>query len=119
MAAGVLQMSFSAVLDLSTLDGSNGFTIETVGSAFRQFVAGGDINNDGIADIIVGIPYIESDAGFVLYGTASARPAILNAANLSAPMGFRILEGSDTSEGQWVAVGDFDNDGFDDLLIAA
>lgn len=112
-------MAFSAVFNLSSLNGTNGFTIETIGSAYRLYVTGGDVNGDGVSDIVVGLPSASSDVGLVLYGTAGARPAIVSQASLSGPNGFRILQATEAQEGKWLAVGDFDNDGFGDLAVSA
>ena len=48
---------FASSLDLSALDGSNGFRIngEAAGDLCGRSVAGaGDVNGDGFADLIIG-----------------------------------------------------------------
>jgi hypothetical protein len=66
--------AWPAVVELSSLNGKNGFT--TSGNIQNEMsgwsVSGaGDINNDGLSDIIVGAPYCSSNAGraVVVYGS--------------------------------------------------
>ena len=50
---------FSSSLDLNNLDGTNGFAINGVatGDSLGFSVSGiGDVNNDGVDDLIVGAP---------------------------------------------------------------
>ncbi|RMF36741.1 MAG: hypothetical protein D6754_10830, partial [Alphaproteobacteria bacterium] len=75
---------FAANLDLSTLDGTNGYVIRGVDSvdrAGRALDASGDVNGDGINDIIInapgGDPYGAVNAGetYVVYGGVSSLAA--------------------------------------------
>jgi hypothetical protein len=75
---------FPANLDLSLLDGSNGFVLESVLDDYnvlgRGVSAAGDVNGDGIDDLIVGDPRANAggivDAGqaYVIYG--NLRPSL-------------------------------------------
>ncbi len=64
-------------LDLSNLDGTNGFTMH--GGAFdawagRRVAAGGDINGDGVDDLVVSAPYNYNGGRgmtYVIYGQSS------------------------------------------------
>ena len=66
----------SGALDISDLDGSDGFNLEgAAGDMSGHSVAGaGDVNNDGYDDLIVGSPGTdlgsETDAGtsYLIYG---------------------------------------------------
>ena len=72
--------TFSQTLSLSALDGSNGtklIGIDTTDAAGRSVSGAGDLNGDGIADVLVGAGSAESggpssvDSGevYVLFGT--------------------------------------------------
>jgi len=87
-------------------------------------VAGaGDVDGDGINDLIIGAPgaFMESGAG--------AAHLFLGAADIDASSEARILSGADTTfssktsgdvvGGSVAGVGDVDSDGHDDLLIGA
>jgi hypothetical protein len=66
--------AWPAVVELSSLNGKNGFTIsgnlKNENSGYSVSGAG-DINNDGLSDIIVGAPYWNSNPGraVVVYGS--------------------------------------------------
>src|SRR4051794_16946386 len=58
-AAGssVSASDFPAVIPLSSLDGSNGFRLDGIGSSASTGASvanAGDVNGDGIADVIIG-----------------------------------------------------------------
>ncbi len=70
---------FDAALELSELDGSNGFVLNGIdeGDFSGYSVSGaGDINGDGIDDLIIGAPYADpngsySGESYVVFGFAT------------------------------------------------
>jgi VCBS repeat-containing protein len=121
---------FSANFDLSTLNGSNGFTINGIAANDRSGISvssAGDINGDGIGDLIIGAanaaPNGNSLAGqsYVVFGKSSGFAASLNLSTLNGSNGF-ILNGitADDRSGTSVSsAGDINGDGIDDLIIGA
>ena len=127
--APVLAGSFPAELELDSLDGSNGFVLngEAMGNnSGRSVAAAGDINGDGIDDLIIGADRVDSngtDSGrsYVVFGSSGPFPNPLDLSTLDGSNGFA-LNGASAEErsGDSVsAAGDINGDGIDDLIIAA
>ncbi|MBH8555370.1 FG-GAP repeat protein, partial [Nostocaceae cyanobacterium CENA357] len=121
---------FSAGLNLSSLDGSNGFVINGINSfdsLGRSVSSAGDINGDGIDDLIIGAsnasPNRESGAGssYVVFGSSSGFNASLNLSSLDGSNGFVIngINSFDSSGSSVSSAGDINGDGIDDLIIGA
>ena len=120
---------FAGNLNLSTLTGSNGFKIsgEVVSDEFGSSVSeAGDINGDGIDDLIVGARSADpngssSGASYVVFGNRSGFAANLNLSTLTGGNGFRIsgVAADDRSGGSVSRVGDINGDGIDDLIVGA
>jgi len=97
------------------------FDSAEAGDLFGREVAVGDFNNDGYDDLAVGIPG-EDDTGavHVIYGSANGLHQWLGRTNQlwtqNSPGMFDSAETFD-SFGRSVAVGDFNNDGYDDLAV--
>ncbi|MFO1141769.1 MAG: integrin alpha [Amaricoccus sp.] len=90
---------FRASLDVAALDGHNGFRIEgaAAGDLAGFSVAGaGDVNGDGIGDVIVGARGADPDgrdaagSSYVLFGSAAGFGARVDLAALDGSDGFRI-----------------------------
>ncbi|MFW9264513.1 cadherin-like domain-containing protein, partial [Nostoc sp. CALU 546] len=121
---------FDAQINLSSLDGSDGFVIN--GITDRDYSGGsvssaGDINGDGFDDLIIGAlradPNGQSAAGssYVVFGSNSGFDAQFNLSSLDGSNGFVIngIAAFDLSGSSVSSAGDINGDGFDDLIIGA
>jgi len=127
---------FPPVLDLSSLDGSTGFTLHGIddGDSSGHSVSDvGDINGDGVDDLVIGAPPGDpegrSDAGeaYVVFGRTEGFPAnfplarLLPGAGGNGSEGFIVsgIDPNDEAGGRVRRAGDINGDGIDDLLISA
>ena len=114
--------------DLSSLNGTNGFTLEGIdggidGGDFSGHAVGGagDINGDGLDDVIVGafgadrngvVDY--SGEAYVVFGSTSSFPANFALSSLNGTNGF-LIQGVSTGDYSGADVsfaGDVNGDGF-------
>ena len=118
------------VLSLADLNGSNGFRINGIDSWDNSGVsvsAAGDINGDGIDDIIIGAAGANAggnlDAGetYVVFGAQNWTSAAIELSQLIGTNGFKIngIGKGDNSGGSVSAAGDVNGDGIDDIIIGA
>ena len=118
---------FPATISLADLDGNNGFVIKGINEnddSGRSVSNAGDINGDGIEDLIVGAPGANDNAGesYVIFGeTNVGSSGSFKLSDLNGNNGF-ILRGIDPSDGSGESVsnaGDINGDGFEDIIIGA
>ena len=117
---------FDATIDLSELDGNNGFAVGgiTIVSTLGYSVSGaGDINGDRFDDLIItpfGAPFV-SAASYVVFGTDTGFNARFDLASMDGSNGFTINKVGPigASIASVSSAGDFNGDGFDDLLLGA
>jgi hypothetical protein len=113
-------------LSLNSIDGANGFIVN--GTAPGQSLgysgtAAGDVNADGVNDIIIGAPGTndKTGAGYVIFGHSGAWPKIISIGDLNGSNGFT-LNGTVLSSVTGISVssaGDFNGDDIDDIIIGA
>ncbi|WP_338441852.1 hypothetical protein VZG28_01300 [Synechococcus elongatus IITB4] len=125
-----LKSGFAAELNLSALDGSNGFVINGITTGDQSGISvsnAGDVNGDGIDDLIIGAfrasPNGKTNSGqsYVVFGSKSGFAAELNLSALDGSNGF-VINGITTGDQSGISVsnaGDVNRDGVDDLIIGA
>ena len=123
------ESGFAANLNLSALNGTNGFQINGEAEydySGRSVASAGDVNGDGLDDLIIGARGadpngIDSGASYVVFGAAGGFAANLNLSALNGTNGFKMNGAAtyDQSGGSVASAGDVNGDGFDDLIIGA
>ncbi|MBM3934297.1 MAG: DNRLRE domain-containing protein [SAR202 cluster bacterium] len=113
--AGTYQLSSATTSDI-TLNGI------TAGDKPGFALAVGDLNGDGNADLAIGAPYGDpngTDSGevYVVFGPLTAGTYNLSSATTSDVL----INGADAGDlaGSSIAIGDVNNDGYDDIIIGA
>ena len=115
---------FDRNVDPESFDGLSGFSFN---SGATSVSSAGDINNDGIVDMLVGNANASANnlvgvgVTYVIYGKRGPFPTVLEPSALDGTIGFAVLgTNSEDRSGKFVGdAGDFNHDGVDDFLIGA
>ena len=114
--------------NLDNLDGNQGFVLKKANAADSLSIFAtdaGDVNGDGISDLIVGTedsdPTIPGKSYVVFGSNALGNTGLVNFADLDGSNGFEIngARNNDRAGSSISSAGDIDGDGIDDLLVGA
>src|SRR5690606_13202712 len=115
---------FPPMVAMSSLDGKTGFRLEGRSTTYVSVLdvrSAGDLNNDGIADIVVAAAGPQGERAVVVFGRDTvAGPGFPPAVDLSAldgATGFRLQGMPDRDTFAAAIVGDINGDGIDDLAM--
>jgi FG-GAP repeat len=126
-SAGQIAVIFGkANWDISTLNGLNGtiFEGETLGNSAGAYLAApGDVNGDGKADLLIGAPQANSNAGkvYLVHGTSNSLSSLNNLSAIETTLSGEVFNGLAGSRiGPVSGVGKFSSaDPFPDFVIAS
>ena len=120
---------FSSNIELDSLNGSNGFKLSGIHEDDRSggsVSSAGDINGDGIDDLLIGAYWADSNRTnsgetYVVFGSTSEFSSNFDLSDLNGSNGFKI---NGTGPGEWAGYsvdggGDVNGDGIHDILISA
>ena len=126
-------IDFNAIVPLSELDGSDGFRIDGENQSDHSgdsVSSAGDINGDGYEDIIIGAPRTDSNgnvgggANYIVFGKEGRFDEVMELSDIArgdGSNGFRIDGENRVGQSGYSvsSAGDFNGDGYDDIIIGA
>jgi hypothetical protein len=118
---------FPGSLDLTNLSSAEGFSLVGAADAGYAVSSAGDVNGDGVDDLIIGAPGANNGVGvgYVVFGKDTEEAgdfgATMDLGGLNGTNGFRLdgVEAGDLSGWSVSSAGDVNNDGIADLIIGA
>ena len=130
VAQAVPDSFFDGVFDLANLDGTNGFAINGVSvddNSGRSVSGAGDVNGDGIDDLIIGASYADPGTtsrigkSYILFGSETGFASSMELSDLDGSNGFLISGSNINDYFGWSSsgAGDINGDGVGDIIIGA
>ena len=129
---GGVGVGFGGIVDVSTdslrINGENVLGQNERNYAGYSVSSAGDINGDGLADLAIGAIGFDHNAAnqyvgasYVVFGDPSLANGPLNLSSLNGTNGFQLtgINAEDFSGASVGNAGDFNGDGFDDLIIGS
>ncbi len=109
-------------IDLNSFSADEGVTLTSVFGNGYSVASAGDVNGDGYDDLVVGAKeyFSYANTSYVVFGGANLSSNI-NLATLDGNNGFAlpVIENGDVSRNFVSSAGDFNGDGYDDIIIGA
>ncbi|MFC1467692.1 IPT/TIG domain-containing protein [Verrucomicrobiota bacterium] len=118
---------FGASFSVLDLIGVNGFKLDGIHDHLVNVSGAGDVNGDGLDDLILGEPNATVDGNlnlgscFVVFGKNGGFSSLISMDSLDGDNGFRLngISAFDNTGSSVSGAGDVNDDGFDDFIIGA